>query len=97
MTAATDDLRVIDNPSRSRYELRLDGHEVGFLDYREQPGARILLHAEVDRSRQGQGLGTQLAAGAVDDVRARGLAVVPVCSFVADYVRRQGVRSRPRG
>lgn len=33
-------------------------------------------------------LGGRLIRDALDDVRGRELAVVPVCPFVADYIRR---------
>jgi predicted GNAT family acetyltransferase len=33
-------------------------------------------------------VGSQLVRGALDDLRARGLRVVPLCPFVAAYLRR---------
>jgi uncharacterized protein len=39
---------------------------------------------------EGQGLGSRLAAFALDDVRGRGLAAVPVCPFIAGYIRKHG-------
>lgn len=35
-----------------------------------------------------RGLGTEIVRGAVDDLRARGLKVVPVCPLVAAFIRR---------
>jgi predicted GNAT family acetyltransferase len=46
------------------------------------------LHTEVDPTVQRRGLGSALVAGALDDARARGLAVVPLCPFVDAYIRR---------
>ena len=34
------------------------------------------------------GLGSRLVQRALDDLRARGLALVPLCPFVADFVGR---------
>ena len=48
----------------------------------------VLVHTEVVSSAEGKGIGSQLVAGALDDIRSRGLRVVPVCPFVAAYVRR---------
>jgi hypothetical protein len=35
---------------------------------------------------EGEGVGTRLVAGALEDVRARGLKVEPLCSFVRHYM-----------
>jgi predicted GNAT family acetyltransferase len=37
---------------------------------------------------EGTGVGSQLVRGALDDLRVRGLRLVPLCPFVAAYVRR---------
>lgn len=77
---------VTDHPDRSRYELTVDGERVGLIDYRIADGVIALLHEEIDPAREGRGLGSRLARGALDDARARGLAVRPVCPFVAAFV-----------
>jgi predicted GNAT family acetyltransferase len=78
---------VRDNPQASRYELILDGGVVGELVYRQQPKARVFLHTEISDELEGRGLGTQLVEGALDDVRAQGLKVIPLCPFVSEYLR----------
>ena len=79
---------VQDNPCESRYELLLDSKLVGEILYRLAPDAVVLLHTEVLPSLEGKGLGAQLVAGALDDIRARRLPVVPFCPFVRSYIRR---------
>jgi len=80
--------RVTDNPRASRYELWLGTTHAGFIQYRAEPGAVLLVHTEVDPAFAGQGLGEQLVAGALADLRARGLKLVPLCPFVRVYLRR---------
>jgi predicted GNAT family acetyltransferase len=53
-----------------------------------EPGAVVLVHTEVSSSSEGHGLGSVLVAGALEDIRARGLRVVPLCPFVSAYIRR---------
>lgn len=83
-----DDVRVVDNPEQRRYELWRGGTLAGLLAYRLEPGAVVLVHTDVDPAFEGRGLGGRLVRGALDDVRARGLALVPVCPFVGAYIRR---------
>jgi predicted GNAT family acetyltransferase len=79
---------VSDNPAELRYELHVDGELVGEIRYRRRHDAIVLVHTEVDPDREGEGLATELVRGALDDIRARGLRVVPYCPFVAAYIRR---------
>jgi predicted GNAT family acetyltransferase len=59
---------------------------VGFVTYRLQPGVIAFLHAEIDSTWESGGLGSRLVADALDDARARGLAVRPLCPFVAFFI-----------
>jgi hypothetical protein len=79
---------VRDNAQEQRYELVLDDDVVGEIVYRQRPDALVLLHTEVSEALEGQGLGAQLVARALDDIRARGLQVVPLCPYVSAYLRR---------
>ena len=83
-----DDVQLVDNPAELRYELEVDGTLAGILRYRTEPGLVVLVHTDVDPAFEGRGLGGRLVAGALDDIRARGLRVVPLCPFAAAYIRR---------
>ena len=80
------EVTVTDNPDAARYEITVDGERAGFVTYRQSPGVITFLHAEVHPSRERRGLGSQLVRGALDDARARGLTVRPVCPFVAWFI-----------
>jgi uncharacterized protein len=82
------DVRVVDSPEGLRYELWRGQTRAGFIKYRSEPGTILLIHTEVDPAFEGQGLGGHLVAGALDDIRARGLKLVPICPFVRAYLRR---------
>jgi predicted GNAT family acetyltransferase len=86
--ADSEEVVVVDNPAELRYELLVDGHRVGFIAYRTEPGVVVLVHTDIDPAVEGRGLGSVLVAGALDDLRARGLHVVPFCPFVRAYIRR---------
>ena len=83
------DVRREDTRSRSgRYIVSVDGVDAGFSMFGEGDGIVTFRHTEVDPSFEGKGLGSALARGALDDVRARGLQVKVLCPFIASYLQR---------
>lgn len=81
-------ITVADDADRERYEIRVDGRLAGFVKYRLRPGSIELVHTEINDEFEGRGLGSQLISFALDDARERGLAVLPICPFVNDYMQR---------
>lgn len=78
---------VRDNGADERYEMDVAGKRA-FITYRRSPGVVTLLHAEVPQELSGQGLGSQLARGALELARAQGCKVVPRCPFIANYMQQ---------
>jgi len=76
------------NESNHHYEAELDGTVVGFVRYRNRPGQVVLIHTETDPAYEGHGIGTALARGALEDVRARGEKAVVLCPFIKAYVEK---------
>jgi uncharacterized protein len=79
-------LEVVDNPARSRYELRDDGHLVGFTEYHERDGVLVFPHTVITQPKRRAGYGSTLVQAALDDVRAKGRRIVAECPFVARFV-----------
>lgn len=92
------DRKVTDNAELRRYEILVDGAVAGYAEYTlratdGRDGAPdgpqvVFTHTEVGSAYEGQGLGGALARGALDDVRARGGSVVPMCPFLRRYISR---------
>lgn len=76
---------VLNNEAAGQYELA-SGSATALAAYNLDGDVVSFTHTEVPEEMEGQGIGTRLVAGALDDVRNRGLKVVPVCSFVRHYV-----------
>lgn len=76
-----------DNPAERRFELQVEG-ETAFAAYHIAGETIIFTHTIVPKALEGQGIATGLIAFALDQARARGLKVVPECSFVAAYMQR---------
>lgn len=76
------------DPEAGRYELIVDGDRVGVADYEVGDGYAVFPHTYVDPAFRGRGLAERLVREALDDVRTRGLRVVPTCWYVAGFVER---------
>jgi predicted GNAT family acetyltransferase len=81
-------VEVANNPPESRYEVRVNGELAGFAQYRTQDGRIVFFHTEIDPEYEGEGLGSRLAQVALDDVRGQEKEVLPLCPFIAQYIRR---------
>jgi predicted GNAT family acetyltransferase len=79
---------VIEDEAQERYELFVDGTRAGRLEYRGHGPMRALTHTEVDPAYEGQGLGSQLIRAVLDDQRANGRHILPMCPFVRAYLDR---------
>jgi len=81
-------VEVRDNPAENRFEV-FDGETMaGFARYVRRPGRIIVVHTEIDPAFEGKGMGSQLAAAALDAARAAGEHVVPLCPFINDFIDR---------
>jgi predicted GNAT family acetyltransferase len=92
-------ITIADNADGERYEISSDGELAGFMTYRLRAGLIELVHTEIDEEFEGRGLGSQLISFVLGDARERGLAVLPFCPFVNDYMKRhrQYVELVPQG
>jgi uncharacterized protein len=77
---------VRNNAERSRYELVSGDEVVGVAEYHDEGDKRVFPHTQIKASLRGQGLGAQLARGALDDTRSSGRSVVPRCWYVAEFI-----------
>ncbi|HEV2311047.1 MAG TPA: GNAT family N-acetyltransferase [Acidimicrobiia bacterium] len=83
----SDAVRITNNESAHRYEAWVGDDLAGLITYRLQPGRIVLVHTETEEGFERQGIGSELAAWALNDARTRGLGVTPFCPFVASYIR----------
>ena len=79
-------IEVVNAAERERYEITVDGELAGFAEYRGHGDTRAMTHTEILPAFEGQGLGSRLIAAALEDVRAQGVHVLPICPFVKAYL-----------
>jgi hypothetical protein len=83
------DVEVTHNEAEHRYEARVDGELAGSAYYDAADDLIVFTHTEVDDAFEGKGVGSALARGALDDVRADGRRkVVPRCPFIKGWIDR---------
>ncbi len=80
-------VEVIDNKAERRYEAEVNG-ELAVVEYQLDGDRIVFRHTEVPTDLEGHGLAAKLAQTVLDDARARHLAVVPICPYIASYIKR---------
>jgi predicted GNAT family acetyltransferase len=76
---------IRDNSARHRFEMEVDGH-VAVAQYSLEPGVITFIHTEVPSALSGRGVGSALARGALEQVRAKGLKVIAQCPFIKAFM-----------
>jgi uncharacterized protein len=78
---------VVDVPERKRFEARDDAGEVaGALTYQLTGAIVAFTHTEVAPGFERAEVGSALARAAMDDARAQGRTVVPICPFLSEWL-----------
>lgn len=82
-------LTVTDVPERERFEARDEtGATAGVVTYQLTGNIVVYTHTEVDPAFEGKGVGSTLARAVMDDARAKGRTVVPVCPFLSGWLEK---------
>jgi predicted GNAT family acetyltransferase len=83
----TDISQITDNQAQSRFEFTAEG-KLAELVYRQHGDRLVLIHTEVPSELGGRGLGSALAAAALDRAERESLTLVPLCPFVRTWLER---------
>jgi predicted GNAT family acetyltransferase len=79
---------VKDNPAEERFEVH-DGDELaGALYYEHRGDALALVHTEIEPAFNGRGLGSVLVRRTLEQLRERGVKIIPLCPFVRSYLEK---------
>jgi predicted GNAT family acetyltransferase len=82
------DILLEEGDSKGRYVYRV-GEDVAEMTFSKAGASLIIIdHTEVPGAFRGQGVGQALVARAVEDFRASGKKVMPLCPFAASQFRR---------
>jgi uncharacterized protein len=89
MTDESPEIQLQDSGSKGRYVLRsADGAEAEMTFTKIGENLIIIDHTEVPDAFRGQGAGARLVTRAVEDARAAGKKIIPLCPFANAQFRR---------
>ncbi|MDX3929181.1 MAG: GNAT family N-acetyltransferase [Shinella sp.] len=74
-------IRSEETGSHGRYSALVEGHEAEMTYSRASPRLIIIDHTGVPDALRGKGVGQALAAHAIDEARAGGWKIMPLCPF----------------
>lgn len=81
-----DNLDVRKVPERGVFELLVDGTPAGLITYRDNHDVRAMPHTEIAAAFEGKGLSKPLIQAALDQTRAEGFEVLPMCSAISRFI-----------
>ena len=82
------DIRKEDGETGGRYVTVVDGHEAE-MTYSKAGASRIIIdHTGVPKALGGRGVGVALVQRAVEDARAAGLKIIPLCPFAKVQIEK---------
>ncbi|MCD0490658.1 N-acetyltransferase [Pedobacter sp. MC2016-14] len=82
-----EDLTVVNNVQAHNFELTVNGKK-SFIDYKQKGNKVYLIHTEVPKEQEGQGIAAALVAKTFQYIEENGLKIVPLCTYVAHYLKR---------
>ncbi|MGE0230644.1 MAG: GNAT family N-acetyltransferase [Flavobacteriaceae bacterium] len=77
-----------EGPSKGRYAVRLEGAEAEMTYTRAGEKLIIIDHTHVPDAMRGKSVGQALVARAVEDARAKGMSIIPLCPFAKAQIER---------
>ena len=80
-------LEIIHNEAENRFETWIDD-QLSKLDYMRDGNTIVMTHVGVYPEHRGQGIAGKLTQVALEYARENSLRVIPMCPYIATYIRR---------
>jgi predicted GNAT family acetyltransferase len=82
-----EELDVTHNPAENRFETWVDG-QLSKLDYNIHDNTIVMMHVGVHPDHREHGIAGKLTQTALEYAKEKKLRVIPMCSYVAAYIRK---------
>ena len=83
----TNTLIVKHQPNDNLFLINIDGN-MAYQEYIQTKTDLVITHTEVPKELEGKGIGSLLAKNALQYAEENGLKLMPLCPFMAAYVRK---------
>lgn len=80
-------LEVTHNEAENRFEVWID-EQLSKLDYNHHGNTIVMTHVGVYPEHRGRGIAGKLTQTGLEYAKENSLRVIPMCSYVAAYIRR---------
>jgi len=87
MSPQASQIQVVHNRPQQRFEVRMD-EEVSFLSYTFDGNQVVFEHTYVPARFRGKGIAAALVRGGLNEARRQHWLIVPQCSYVAAFIKR---------
>lgn len=77
---------AVRNDDEARYEGRVDGELVATVDFVLRGDTVLVTHTGTKMEWRGRGIAAQLTTWALDDIRAQGRRLSPLCPYTARFI-----------
>ncbi len=78
---------LVENVEHKQYEFHIGGH-IARIEYIKAQNIVYLTHTEIPTQLEGKGIGSALVKQVLQDIKEKDLTLVPLCPFVALYIKR---------
>lgn len=86
--SSDQEITVTHNAERGRYEARVGGSFAGFAGYNDEDGVRDFNHTVTAPEFSGRGVAAAVVRTALDDTVRAGLKILPTCTYVQAFVKK---------
>ncbi len=81
------EVKIKENKEKKRFEAEVE-NKLALIEYIRAEDKMYLTHTEVPSELEGKGIASSMAKQVLQQIKDENLKLVPLCPFVASYVKR---------